>query len=200
MDDMRRLTNASTGALGSRLTETFVDAGHRVLLLRGEGATASLPARDFVLRRFTTNEDLARQLEELGRGDPMDAVFHAAALCDFRVASIRGADGTYLEGAKISSRVERVLLELEPALKVLPHLKSWFRSARIVGWKYELNGGREEALAAVRRQWTEANTDACVLNGRAWGEGFALCDRMGAVIPAPSPEALGAALLHWLAR
>jgi hypothetical protein len=44
-----------------------------------------------------------------------------------------------------------------------------------VGWKYELNGTRQDALARARRQMAANRTDACVLNGAAWGNGFALC-------------------------
>ncbi len=195
---MRRLTNASTGALGSRLASTFVDAGHRVLLFRGEGSTAPPPDRPVTLSRFATNDDLAGQLLECGKHEEVDVVLHAAALCDFRVVAARSGDGSDALRAKISSRAGRIVLELEPATKVLPRMRGWFPAARIVGWKFELNGGRDEALAAVWRQMQEADTDACVLNGRAWGEGFALCEPGGRASAFRDVAELGAGLLAWL--
>ena len=48
-------------------------------------------------------------------------------------------------------------------------------SARLIGWKYELNGTRADALAKAWKQLRENGTDACVVNGRAYGTGFGYC-------------------------
>lgn len=200
LDDMRRLTNASTGRLGSLLADAFADAGHRVLVCRSDAATAPPPARAAEILPFGTNDDLAARLDRLAERETVDAVFHAAALCDFRVARIRDAEGREHRGPKISSRSGRLTLELEPATKVLPGLRSRFPNARLCGWKLELAGNRDAALAAAWRQLAEAGTDACVLNGRAWGEGFALCEPPGLVTPGPDPAALARELLAWLNR
>lgn len=204
LDGMRRLTNASTGRLGSQLADAFAKAGHTVSLFRGELATAPLPERPVSVYRFGTNDDLAGLLSGWPENSRVDAVFHAAALCDFKRAAVRAADGTEVEARKLPTRAGRLTVELEPATKVLPHLRGWFPFAGIVGWKYELDGGRDAALAAVRRQWTETSTDATIVNGEAWGSGFALCE------PAPTGDVsvtacadareLASALLAWLDR
>jgi phosphopantothenoylcysteine decarboxylase/phosphopantothenate--cysteine ligase len=199
IDEMRRLTNASTGRLGSLLAESFTTAGHEVLLLRAEGSTAALPTGRVEVSRFGTNDDLARQLREVSQRRSIDAVLHAAALCDFKVTAIRNAHQADLRGAKVSSRAGLLTLELQPATKVLPQLKEWFPKARIVGWKFELTGSRQDALRAAERQFAEAGTDACVLNGRAWGQGFGLRDRSGALQECADATALAGALLAWLA-
>ena len=67
------------------------------------------------------------------------------------------------------------LLVLAPAVKVLPQLRGWFPHARLVGWKYELAGSRADAFAQAWSQLATARTDACVLNGAAYGSGFACC-------------------------
>jgi phosphopantothenoylcysteine synthetase/decarboxylase len=198
LDRMRRLTNASTGHLGSVLADTFVAAGHEVLLFRGSGATAPLPRSAVELFAFDTNDDLVRSLEALSPRRNIDAVFHAAALCDFKVAAVYGANGGDLRSAKISSREGRIHLELEPASKVLPRLRDLFPDARIAGWKFEANGTRADSLAAAARQLREARTDLCVLNGPAWGDGFALCSTPGGVIPLADAAALASELASWL--
>lgn len=201
LDEMRRLTNASTGLLGSQLADVFVAAGHRVVLFRGEGSTARLPRRTVEIEPFSTNDDLADKLSKVSGREPIGAVLHAAALCDFKLAAARGPDGSDVRSAKIPSRGGRLTLELEPATKVLPRLREWFPHSRIVGWKYELNGSRPDALTAARRQLKEAATDACILNGRAWGPGFALCDGPtdNDVRALNNSEELGVALIEWLA-
>lgn len=200
VDQMRRLTNASTGTLGAALASAFASAGFAVHLFRGEGATTPPPPTVSDPVPFGTNEDLARALANLAQRVQPAAVLHAAALCDFRVAATRHASGQAVDAAKISSREGRVILELEPATKVLPQLRTWFPAAWIVGWKYELSGDRPAALAAARRQFREAQTDACVLNGRAWGDGFALCEPPDRVEACPDAAALAAALIARLQR
>lgn len=198
LDGMRRLTNASTGRLGTTLADRLADNGHRVLVLRGDGSTAPPPRNVAQLRPFGTNDDLAQALNEIGRREPVDAILHAAALCDFRLRRALDAGGSELRTAKIPSRSGVVHLELEPATKVLPRLRDAFPRSRLVGWKYELEGTREQAIAAARRQLLEARTDACVLNGTAWGPGFAWCETNGHIQPLRDAASLADHLLAWL--
>jgi hypothetical protein len=69
-----------------------------------------------------------------------------------------------------------------------------------VGWKYELEGSREEVLEKGRRQLEENATDLCVLNGRAYGAGFGALDRHGKVDELPGKTSLCDWLVEWLAR
>lgn len=172
IDDVRRITNFSTGELGILLANAFAAAGHEVVCLQGEAATSPRPAATGVdLRRFTTNRDLSAKLMAV----PLpDVIFHAAALCDYEVDDVRDRDGKRLSDAKISSRAGGLVLRLQPAVKILPMLRDDFPEARLVGWKYELNGTRVNALAAGRRQLATARTDLCVVNGAAYGPGFGL--------------------------
>lgn len=190
VDDVRRLTNFSTGELGLRLSAALSAAGHEVVCLRGELATARLDSGGAEVVEFSTNDDLLRKLALRGRW--AEAVFHAAALCDFTVRREPGGV------RKIPSRTGELSLVLEPAPKILPRLRELFPAARITGWKYELDGTRDDVLAKAHRQIEEARTDACVVNGAAWGNGFALV-RTGAV-PAEAADkgALCTLLAGWL--
>jgi phosphopantothenoylcysteine synthetase/decarboxylase len=179
IDEVRRITNFSTGELGVLLANALAAVGREVVCFKGEAATTPQVASSRVdLRRFTTNDDLARQLEELGSAAD---VFHAAALCDYEVASVRNEYGEVLSAAKIPSREGELNLVLRPARKLLPELKEMFPGARIVGWKYELNGTLADALHAGAHQLEDCGTDYCVVNGAAYGEGFGVLDRQGRV-------------------
>jgi hypothetical protein len=48
-----------------------------------------------------------------------------------------------------------------------------------VGWKYELAGTRDDAVARALQQIRENKTDACIVNGAAYGAGFGFCDASG---------------------
>lgn len=177
LDAVRRLTNFSSGRLGTMLAAFLAARGHRVTLLRGEQSVYAVTCAEVTLQTFTTGEDLGAKLAALA-SESVDAVFHAAAVSDFRFGALwrRTAQGELqpVRAGKIPSRDGALLAELLPTPKLLPRLREWFSRALLVGWKYEVEGDRASALAAATRQLTECGTDACVANGPAYGEGFGL--------------------------
>lgn len=195
IDQVRRITNFSTGRLGITLANTFTDAGHKVICLKGEQAADPTPLRAQKTIPFTTNDDLAQKLQQLTT-EKIDAIFHAAALADFKVASVQNSAGQKIASAKFPTRAENLTLTLEPTTKVLPKLRLWFPQTKIVGWKYEVTGTREEAIKKALKQIAEASTNACVLNGAAYGPGFLFCSP-GISVPLATLPELCAYLLHW---
>jgi hypothetical protein len=119
-------------------------------------------------------------------------------LCDYRVEQVLSGAGGAITSAKFSTRDGRLHLVLAPATKVLPKLRGWFPEARIVGWKYELAGTREDAFAKAWKQLRDCQTGACVLNGAAYGEGFALCHADGRIETRADTTGLCALLQDWL--
>jgi phosphopantothenoylcysteine decarboxylase/phosphopantothenate--cysteine ligase len=182
LDEVRRLTNFSTGTLGTELANFLTGRGHEVELLRGQGSTCRLEPKAQRVQIFTATTDLRQRLEALRSGGAL-AVFHAAAVSDFRFGKIweRAADGELKEirSPKISTRGGSILAELTPTPKIISELRGWFPAAWLVGWKYELESDRDQALARAREQIKENRTDACVVNGRAYGEGFGLVTPQG---------------------
>lgn len=198
IDGARRMTNMSSGRLGITLTNVLSDAGHELICLKGEGSTFPGLVRASRVESFATNDDLARQLEVIGRSENIDAILHAAALCDFRVDQVLNAAGHVMRSSKFATSEGSIQLVLAPATKVLPMIRAWFPRARIVGWKYELVGSREDAFSKARKQISDCRTDACVLNGAAYGQGFALCLPLGRVQTSADAPALCESLLEWL--
>jgi phosphopantothenate---cysteine ligase (CTP) len=197
IDQARRITNFSTGRLGIALANHFAAQHWEVICLKGEQATCPAPLHGPELISFSTNESLAEQLRALARERAFDAVFHAAALCDFRVGQVLNEEGQPIDSPKFAS-AGALTLQLVPTLKVLPHLREWFPQARLAGWKYELAGTREEAFKKAWRQIRDCQTDACILNGSAYGEGYALCRASGKVDELVSLDPLAARLVDWL--
>lgn len=199
IDQVRRLTNFSTGELGLLLAAELVHAGHEVVCFKGEGATSRIDPAGAEQVLFSTNEDLLRKIQALTARADAGAVFHTAALCDYRVSAVRAADGTPLTAAKLPTREGNLIMSLEPAAKLLPLLRGLFPKARIVGWKYELDGNRDDAIAKARAQITGCGSDACVVNGAAWGTGFGFVDPGREPLPLADKPALCAFLVGWLA-
>ncbi len=181
LDEVRRLTNFSTGRLGTELANHLTAQGHKVTLLIGESATYPGERRAARVRIFSTTSDLRSQLRALAERKT-GAIFHAAAVSDFAFGRIfapepNGKPKRLQASRKISTRSGKLLVELLPTPKILAELRNWFPQAILCGWKFEANGGRADAMRAARRQMADCATDFCVANGPAYGKGFGLLGR-----------------------
>lgn len=107
IDDVRFLTNASSGRMALGLVKAARAAGHEVTVVSGPVAV-DYPAGVEIVRATTTAEMLAACLERLPR---VDGVIAAAAPCDFEPAKrIAG---------KIPRRGTTLVLRLKPTVDVI---------------------------------------------------------------------------------
>ncbi len=199
LDEVRRLTNFSTGTLGTGLADYLAALGHEVELLTGYYSTCPPATRAQRRQTFTTTADLRRRLAALSAPE-VGAVLHAAAVSDFTFGKIweRTATGELREikPAKIPTRADGLLAELQRTPKIIGELRGWFPRAFLAGWKYELEMRDGDAgLALGMKQIKENETDACVLNGRGFfEEGFGLLRKDMTLARLPDREALYTAL------
>ena len=185
LDHVRRLTNFSTGKLGSELAQHLLAHGHQVTLLLGEQATHTSEIKTQNLHRFTTTADLLAQLKKISANPaaPVDAVFHAAAVSDFGFGKIwlrnEAGELTEIHSGKFSTRTGTLLAELIPTPKLITELRGLFPNAKLVGWKFEVDGDPAAVIQKAEDQLTDCATDACVANGPAYGSGFGLVTGVG---------------------
>jgi len=200
LDKVRRLSNFSTGELGTLLAEGFAEAGHNVVCFRGVASTFAAPMWPVEVVPFTTNASLAEGWARLPAREEVAFVFHAAALCDFRVKDVRNEKGEPLDREKASSRGGNLQVTLEPAPKLIATMRRLFPASILTGWKYELDGTADDIKAKGRKQMEDCLTDACVLNGQAYGSGFGLISRSGEETHLPDKAALCRFLIDWAER
>ena len=198
IDQVRRLTNFSTGELGVHLSNQLARAGFEVFCIKGSGATHPGPCEQCHLSLFDTNDDLLELLEQTSAAHEIAAVFHVAALCDYKVKRVEDDQGRSCNSPKIASRSGALTISLEPATKVITKMRHLFPKSILVGWKYELAGTPPEALAKAVRQMQENRTDACVLNGRAYGSVFAFCRPTQPIQECRNKSELVQVLTTWL--
>ena len=203
MDNVRRLTNFSTGRLGTELANFLARKGHDVTLLIGEQATFAGKSRVKTTERFTTTQNLRERLKKLG-GKRVDAVFHAAAVSDFMFGKIwlRSASGklSEIKSGKISTRSGTLLAELVPTPKIISELRGFFPKARLVGWKFEVDGSRGSVIKKAVQQIANCRTDACIANGAAYGLGFGLVTGRGDCVHLRNMKQLFAALERFISQ
>jgi phosphopantothenoylcysteine decarboxylase / phosphopantothenate---cysteine ligase len=139
LDDVRFISNGSSGAMGLAIAEEAVRRGHEVTLVLGP--THLKPMYGVrVIPAVSSDEMTEKSLAELSDG--YDVLVSAAAIGDFTPErKIQG---------KISSAGEFPLL-LKPTRKLIREAKERFRSLRIVAFKAEY--GKDEAglEAAAKR-------------------------------------------------
>ncbi|HEV2694329.1 MAG TPA: phosphopantothenoylcysteine decarboxylase, partial [Verrucomicrobiae bacterium] len=108
LDDVRRLTNFSTGKLGTQLANYLAARGHKVTLLIGESSTWPGERKAQTVKVFTSTKDLRAKLKSFA-GKKIDAIFHASAVSDFTFGKMftRDAAGelvSFKPSKKISTR------------------------------------------------------------------------------------------------
>lgn len=201
LDEVRRLTNFSTGKLGTKLAACLSRQGHHVVLLRGYYAVYRGLEIAAESATFTTTADLKDRLACLA-SRPIDAIFHAAAVSDFgfgqAFARSDGGELLAVKAGKLSTRQGPLLVELVPTPKIIAELRGWFPRACLVGWKFEVDGTRDDAVTAGRNQIKACRTNACVVNGPAYGPGFGLVSERERCVHLVDEQTLFAALGEWI--
>lgn len=182
MDNVRRLTNFSTGRLGTELANYLTTRGHDVTLLIGEQSTHCGERLAQSVEQFTTTANLLEKFQTLAKQN-IGAIFHAAAVSDFTFGKIwlRSPAGelSEIKSGKISTRAGTLMAELVPTPKIIAQLRDLFPKTKIAGWKFEVDGDRASVLRAAENQLRDCRTDLCVANGPAFGVGFGLVSDFG---------------------
>jgi phosphopantothenoylcysteine decarboxylase/phosphopantothenate--cysteine ligase len=195
LDEVRRLINFSTGRLGSGLASFLTSQGHKVTLLIGEHATWRGEQNAAHVETFSHTVTL---LEKLRAARDVQAVFHAAAVADFKFGKVweRSSSGELIEikARKIPTGSTNLLAELVPTPKILQELRGLFPTAFLVGWKYEVDGDKFSVLRKAEMQIQQNRTNLCVANGPAYGRGFGVVSKEGNVEHCKTMETLFEAL------
>lgn len=169
IDDVRTITNSSTGrlgyAIGSAFAEKYGDKIEKIYYLHGLRA------------KFVQHEkvvpvpiegvlDLQEQLERLLKEEKIDAVIHAMAVSDYMVKEvttldkIRGTEDSSnrvsLSGNKISSDIDDLIIHMKRSPKVIGSIKKLSPETVLVGFKL-LSGVPHEELISVGSKLMDRN-------------------------------------------
>lgn len=188
LDDVRYLSNASSGRMGHALAEAAMSAGHEVVLVSGPVDLPPPPGCEF--RPVETTAQM-KDACVAAFGD-CDGVIAAAAVCDYKPR-------TRISG-KIAKTGGPITIEMIETDDVLAELGRTKNGRWVVGFALEAENERENALQKLRAK----NCDVVVLNGpTAIGSPentVELIDANGHVVlelSGTKPE-VAAALIRWI--
>ncbi|REJ73343.1 MAG: phosphopantothenoylcysteine decarboxylase [Planctomycetota bacterium] len=148
LDDVRYLTNASSGKMGYALAQAARDSGWDVTLVTGP-VEINPPVGCTVLPVVTTAEMLAAATDAFPN---CDGVIAAAAVCDYRPRQ--------RTAGKISKTGGGITLEMIETDDVLAALGAKKEHRWVLGFALEAQNPHENALQKLRRK----NCDWIVLN------------------------------------
>lgn len=152
IDDVRFITNRSSGKMGAAIVEALFLRGADVLLIR---------AKDAVKPRYVVNEltfETSAELSNLIQQNVpnYDVIYHAAAVSDFQVADP--------QAGKISSK-EGFTLRMEPQAKIINIIKEWNPNIKLIAFKASDETNEEKLIEIVKTKLTDSKADAIVANG-----------------------------------
>ncbi|MFA5853662.1 MAG: phosphopantothenoylcysteine decarboxylase [Patescibacteria group bacterium] len=164
IDDVRVITNLSTGRFGITIARALARRGVRVTLAASTGVVEPLddfsgaPGSSGQLVRFASYANLAEVIDGLAKGAAGIAalVFMAAAVSDFSPVRSEG---------KISSDQEEITITMRRNPKLLARFREQFGlEAYLVGFKLTSGLRREEMLEKARKQLEACKLDLVVAN------------------------------------
>lgn len=157
IDQIRSITNKSTGSTGSTLAQTLCQLGYDVTLLKAKNSLPA-PAAQKTLE-FETFKELQQQLSTELQAHHYEAVIHAAAVSDFSVQNVDATVG------KISSQ-DDLVLHLKRNPKLVDDIKkiSLNKSIKLIAFKLTVGANEVEIAKAVQKLQNSASPDLIVHN------------------------------------
>jgi phosphopantothenoylcysteine decarboxylase/phosphopantothenate--cysteine ligase len=148
VDDVRFLSNASSGRMGYALAAAAIAAGHQVELVTGPVELP--PPPDCQLHRIETTDQLRETCLQLFPG--CDGVIATAAVCDYKPRQ--------RTSGKITKTGQPIVLELVETSDVLAELGAARGHRWVVGFALESQDPRNNAMRKLRMK----NCSCIVLN------------------------------------
>lgn len=165
IDDVRVISNRSTGRTGAFLADHLVRCGYQVTLLRAKTAARPELSQHSSLQQFEfeTFDQLKALMQEKLQNQHFSGLVHLAAVSDFEVQNISG---------KLASQ-QPTQLHLKPLPKLISLVRSWSlnKNLKLIGFKLtsgldekaileKVNSVLESGSAdfVVQNDWTEIKT------------------------------------------
>jgi len=133
-----------------------------VILLIGQQATFRGDRQAAHVETFTTTADLRERLKRWGWKRRGGFSCGCGERFWFR-ESLGAIFARRIDRDKIGEALDRqgtLLAELVPMPKIIAELRPWYPKARLVGWKFEVEGGRDGVIGLAKKQIAECQTDA----------------------------------------
>ncbi len=154
IDDVRSITNTSTGRLGNTIGTTllknYADKVETLYYLHGLRAIPPL-GENVVTIPIGGVLELEEKLKEILETEKIDAVIHSMAVSDYTVKEVTTTaafkEGKALDSSKkISSEIEDLVIVMKKTPKVISEIKKWSPDTILIGFKLLSDVPRAELI------------------------------------------------------
>lgn len=153
IDDIRVITNRSTGRTAAFLADQFIESGFDVHFLHSKNSI--LPKLTCSKSSFESFKELDSKLSELLTNNLFAWLIHAAAVSDYSVQS---------ETGKISSDAAEINIKLIKNKKLIEQIKKLSPLTKVIGFKLTSGADLELCMAKVGKLFSESHCDFVVQN------------------------------------
>ncbi|MBS7578070.1 MULTISPECIES: phosphopantothenate--cysteine ligase [unclassified Enterococcus] len=175
IDQVRKITNHSTGALGKLITEKLLSAGHEVVLVTTINAVKPNKHKNLITMILETTAELAHCLaEEVPKSQ---AIVHAMAVSDYApqamidledfIKLVRdNADLKTIanQSKKVSSKAEQQVILLNQNPKIIQQIKAWQPQILLIGFKLLVDVSDAELIEAAQKSIIKNHADYILAN------------------------------------
>jgi phosphopantothenoylcysteine decarboxylase/phosphopantothenate--cysteine ligase len=205
LDNVRFITNASTGRTGVFLANYLHDHGYDVTLIRAKDSQS--PNGRVKQREYTRFFELDEALrQELGQ-QSYRAVIHLAAVGDYYVDTIRYEKSQHLaQGLGKIESDQDLVVHLRRHPKIVDHLREYSvdKSVKVVAFKLTDSASQKDVEVAVNNLFQRKAADLVVHNELserlAHRDSFQIWSPNESLQPCDSLLSLGCFLTTWIAQ
>jgi phosphopantothenoylcysteine synthetase/decarboxylase len=165
VDDVRVLTNTSSGKLGATIANQLYQNGAKVYYVCGKNSVLPCniePDQGFVVR---TAEDAleAMKMIILNQGNDIHAVVHAMAVSDF---TFKRSKSVKCKSSDPEAFIEYMRQTITTNPKIISQIKTWKKDLILIGFKFEVGVPLTHLVTLARESIQKNGCDMVVINDK----------------------------------
>lgn len=188
IDDVRAITNSSSGKLGSIIANKLVNLPQveNIFYVCSKNSIKPKNNKKITIIHVKTVENLLNSLKKLIFTQKIDVVIHSMAVSDYKVDYVSTAQNFALNLSnknadeivqtinnnknfaikqnKISSYHNNLIIKLSQTPKVISHIKQWDKNIFLVGFKLLSNVKKQELINVAKNLMIKNSCDMVVAN------------------------------------
>lgn len=158
IDNVRVMSNVSTGNTSKEIAMWFLENGHEVLYIHGIGAakpTRMIPDCIEVGSAKDAEEQIIKYAPDA------DVIIQAMAVSDF---TFENKGDIKLDSSDAEGFIDYLRQTITTNVKILPKLRNANPTAKIIGFKYTVGEDEDSQIKIARNQIAKTDIDATFVN------------------------------------
>lgn len=171
IDNVRKITNSSTGKLGLCIANEFLKTIEDVEITYICSKEAFCPSDDRVkIKRIIGVDDLEREVRNVLENNDIDVFIHSMAVSDYKVdyvstlEKLKNNEEFSMNDNKISSSLSDLVIVLKPTKKIISIIKALSPNTYLVGFKLLDNVTKDKLIEVATNLMIKNKCNLVVAN------------------------------------